>query len=223
MITKHQKFQAITIHRREIKNAPYNPRTITPARRQTLKNNLRRRGLLETLVWNSVTGNLVSGHQRLSILDELEGSDDYSLTVASVVLTDQEEKEQNIFFNSQSAQGQFDEGRMKILIPQINAEFAGLDKFDLGVFGIETPKVKAQAEPKEQPPQKSYEERKAAIQATKKEVIEQAAESDLGDAYINLSFNSYAAKSAFLKRFGYMESLRFLKGEEFSAKIASAD
>src|SRR4028118_1920071 len=103
MITKHQKFQAITIHRREIKNAPYNPRTITPARRQTLKNNLRRRGLLETLVWNSVTGNLVSGHQRLSILDELEGSDDYSLTVASVVLTDQEEKEQNIFFNSQSA------------------------------------------------------------------------------------------------------------------------
>ena len=39
--------------------------------RKNLKANLKRVGLLGGIVWNEVTGNLVSGHQRISVIDDI--------------------------------------------------------------------------------------------------------------------------------------------------------
>ncbi len=78
-----QKFVSERIHRSKIKNAPYNPRSIDDHARKKLHHNLKKKGLLDALVWNKRTGNLVSGHQRLSILDDLSATgDDYTLDFA---------------------------------------------------------------------------------------------------------------------------------------------
>ncbi len=82
--TKYQGFIAVDINRSQINQAPYNPRSIKPAQRARLKRTLQKNKLVDTVVWNRQTGNLVGGHQRLSILDDLEDGKDYSLTVQMV-------------------------------------------------------------------------------------------------------------------------------------------
>lgn len=107
-LSKLQGFEMVTIDRRQIKNAPYNPRTISPAQRRKLTASLKRFKLVEPLVWNARTGNLVGGHQRLSVIDGIEGTDEYSLTVARINVDDSTEKALNIALNNPEAQGQYD-------------------------------------------------------------------------------------------------------------------
>ena len=137
-ITKYQKFKPTTIQRSEIKNAPYNPRTITDDARKKLKKNIQRIGLIETLVVNKTTMNLVSGHQRLSILDSLERNKDFLLDVALVELSEQEEKEQNVFLNNERAMGEYNLELLKELMgDNIDLDNLGFDNEDLGILGIE--------------------------------------------------------------------------------------
>lgn len=107
-IAKYQHFETQTIHRSEIKNAPYNPRTIDDSSRKRLKKGLRRFGLVGSLTWNKRTGNLVSGHQRLSVMDELEKTQDYELTVSVVDISEKEEMKLNVQMNNTSMMGDFD-------------------------------------------------------------------------------------------------------------------
>ena len=65
-----EAYEIKKIKRSQIKLAAYNPRTITDEARKRLKKGLKKFGLVQPLVWNETTGVLVSGHPRLSILDE---------------------------------------------------------------------------------------------------------------------------------------------------------
>ena len=76
-VTRFQSFVVEEVGRELLKNAPYNPRRITDDARARLKAKIEKVGLVTPLVWNRRTGNLVGGHQRLSILDELEARQDY--------------------------------------------------------------------------------------------------------------------------------------------------
>ncbi len=122
------------VARSEIKNAPYNPRQITPAAKKLLRESLETDGLVEPLIWNEVTGNLVGGHQRLDILDALIGSreGDYKLTVAVVQKTPAQEKILNVKLNNPSLQGTFEIGKMSELL--MDADFSplasGFSSFD---------------------------------------------------------------------------------------------
>jgi hypothetical protein len=107
-LSKFQKYAMGRIARSQILNAPYNPRVISDESREGLKKVLRHLGLLEPLVWNKRTGNLVSGHQRISLLDALEGTPDYSLDLAIVDLDEAQEREANVAFNNPAIQGVFD-------------------------------------------------------------------------------------------------------------------
>lgn len=91
-ISRFQKFKPANIHRSELKNAPYNPRKIQSENKKRLKKSLESHGLVETIVWNRRTGNIVGGHQRIEQLDALEKSQNYMLTVAEVDVDDAEEK-----------------------------------------------------------------------------------------------------------------------------------
>jgi hypothetical protein len=135
-LTKYQKFEPTTIHRAEIKNAPYNPRKISESNIKKLKKNIKEKGFFGGIVVNKTTMNLVSGHQRLAILDSLERKTDYELTVEMVSLTEKEEKEQNVFFNNPVTQGEFDELKLKDLFGNIDFQLAGFDAQDLAVFDI---------------------------------------------------------------------------------------
>ncbi len=130
------------IQRSQINFANYNPRKITPEARKQLKANLKRVGILGGIVWNEITGNLVSGHQRVSVIDEVNKynsktkENDYLIRVEVVQMDVKTEKEQNIFMNNRNVQGEFDIDMLKDLLNGIDYNLAGLDDFDLNMMGI---------------------------------------------------------------------------------------
>ena len=236
--TRFQKFITVTINRQKIKNAPYNPRIISDENFNTLKRNLRKIGLLETLVWNKTTGNLVSGHQRLKILDMLEKRDDYDLTVAMVELDPKTEMEQNIFMNNKNAMGDWDRDLLLGVVPKIDLKEAGFDEVDMAMIGIELDIDKHQNEDveeviqqfekmkeldkKQHQAKKEMADDKTGKQKDWKEVKKEIAEKQketLHEDYIVLSFDNYKNKEAFLQRFGFDKDDRYIKGEVFDKMI----
>lgn len=104
---KFERFTPRVVSRAQVQGAPYNPRQISPAARKALRDKFESTGQVEPLIWNKRTGNLVGGHQRLTILDDLMGTDDYKLTVSEVDLSPADEKVMNVFLNNPSVQGTF--------------------------------------------------------------------------------------------------------------------
>ena len=186
---KVKQAQSITIQRSQINFASYNPRRLSETAKKKLKVNLKRIGLAGGIVWNETTGNLVSGHQRLSIIDEIEKynpdthENDYPVRVEVLQLSDKEEKEQNIFFNSTTAQGEFDNDLLASLIPEIDYDLAGLDEADINVLIADVP-IFDVAE---------------AVKQAKQETKDRLAQEVAGDPYITLSFYDYESKLYFME------------------------
>lgn len=130
--TRYERYTVRRVHRSELKNAPYNPRVISDAARRKLRENIRRVGLVQPIVWNERTGHIVSGHRRVEILDRLERTSDYHLTVAVVDLDEQTERAQNVMLNNPEAMGEFDLERLEELFrdPSFDIELAGFDAAD---------------------------------------------------------------------------------------------
>lgn len=141
--TKVQRFEVVAIDRASIQNAPYNPRQIDSSAKRKLQKNLRAVGLLEPIVVNRRTMNIVAGHQRLAAVDAIEGQQTYSLEVSLVDLDEKREREQNLFFNNPSAQGTWDVDLLARLFRDTAVELSldetGFEVADLGeLFGGES-------------------------------------------------------------------------------------
>lgn len=123
------------VHRTQLQNAPYNPRKIDKRAREKLRKNLKDVGLVEPPTWNESTGNILSGHQRVAALDSLEGQQDYLLDVSVVQMELAKERQQNVFMNNPSTQGDYDLTMLAALLKQDDFEpaSAGFDKLDLEV------------------------------------------------------------------------------------------
>lgn len=130
-LSKYEQYEIVEMKREDLTEAPFNPRKISDKARTYLLRNVKKHGLLSPIVWNVQTGHVISGHQRLNVLDSLHRTKKYSLSVAKVNLSPAEEKEQIVFFNNQEAQGEWDLPKLENLLkdPQINLESTG---FDLG-------------------------------------------------------------------------------------------
>lgn len=101
----------------EITPADYNPRQICKEQLARLKASIEKFDLVEPLVWNRRTDNLVGGHQRLSALESL------GRTEAQVVVVDlslSEEKALNLALNRIS--GEWDLDKLKEVILEIDGE-----------------------------------------------------------------------------------------------------
>lgn len=232
------------IQRSEIRFASYNPRKLSEDARKRLKANLKRIGLAGGIVWNESTGNLISGHQRLSILDEIQRynpdtkDNDYPIRVEVLNLTDKEEKEQNIFMNSTTAQGEFDSDLLAHLLPDIDIDLAGLDSSDISILMAETPAFdiadyhQAAVQGFQSISAPLTEEERQARKEHVKEVRAQTTgkmedEYYEGEAYVTLSFQSYANKLYFMEMLqhalpeqGINPSDKYLKGEAVHELIA---
>ena len=211
---KVKQAQSITIQRSQINFASYNPRRLSETAKKKLKANLKRIGLAGGIVWNETTGNLVSGHQRLSIIDEIEKynpdthENDYPVRVEVLQLSDKEEKEQNIFFNSTTAQGEFDNDLLASLIPEIDYDLAGLDEADINVLIADVPvfdvadynqAVKDDFRNLEQITDEERLARKEAVKQAKQATKNNLSEEVIGDPYITLSFYDYESKLYFME------------------------
>lgn len=130
--TPFDRYEVVTVHRSELKDAPYNPRQISDSERDKLKAGLRKHGLVAPLTWNVRTGHVVGGHQRLHSMDALAGSPDYSLKVSQVDVDETAEKELNILLNNPNAQGAWDLEKLEALlsVPELDLAGAGFDVAD---------------------------------------------------------------------------------------------
>jgi len=123
--------ESVEIKRSQIIFAKYNPRKKSEKVVKELIKNFKTKGFLGGVVWNETSGNLISGHKRVEALDIINKFDgtketEYFIRVEKCTLTEQEEKEQNIFMNSKDVQGEYDFEILSEMLPDIDIQAAGI-------------------------------------------------------------------------------------------------
>lgn len=244
-LSKYIKSESVELNRSAIRFADYNPRKLSDESRKTLKRGIKKFGLVGGIVVNKRTGlTVVSGHQRLSVMDELQKfpDNDYKIRVDVIDVDEKQEKELNILMNNPNAQGSWDFDALAQIIPDIDWKDAGLTDADLNMIGVdfllqteEESSIADELENMMSPVIEQRESEKAAKQleraekvAHMKEVKQQVKENaqkqaESMDAYVMLSFDTYEAKMAFCERFGYEPYTKFIKGEVFENQVERID
>lgn len=210
-IAKSQAFEVDTIHRSQIKNAPYNPRYIDDEARKRLKKGLKNFGLVSTLVWNKRTGNLVSGHQRLSIMDELERTQDYELTVSIIDVAQKEEMELNVQMNNTSMMGDFDiDGLVTMADEGADISMMGFSDSDIDImFGDSELLEKYE----DSPVTSETKETLRDIKKDRKEHIEKAKEDNDASYYFTVICQNSTEREELFKQMGVPFSEEFVNSE----------
>ena len=89
-ISRYEAFTMAPVDRASLKLTEYNPRIIDADAEARLEQEIKR-GLVQPVIWNRRTGNVVGGHQRIARLDSLHQGKPYSLNVAVVDCDEAEE------------------------------------------------------------------------------------------------------------------------------------
>lgn len=207
-IAKYQKFEVGVIHRSKIKNAPYNPRYIDDEARKRLKQGLKNFGLVSTLVWNRRTGNLVSGHQRLSIMDELEKTQDYELQVSIIDIPKKEEMELNVQMNNTSMMGEFDiDGLVMMAEDGADVSMMGFSESDVDIMFGDSPLLELYED------NQAASEAKGILKDIKKDrtkMIEEKKEEDRADYYFMVICSSANEREELFTKMGVPFSEEFI-------------
>jgi len=119
----------------KINPAAYNPRVdLKPGDKdyEKLKDSINTFGYVEPLVWNSKTGNLVGGHQRLKILIE-QGLVEVEVSV--VDLSPEKEKALNLALNR--IQGDWDNQKLATLLEELTRN----SEVDIKTTGFDLPEI----------------------------------------------------------------------------------
>lgn len=234
-LTQYQAFKVERVARGQISGVKWNPRKISPAAKTKLKKALKSFGLLEPVVVNRNTMELVGGHQRLACLDALEDGTDYALDVSMVELTDKQEREANLMLNNLELTGEWDLPLLAQVLPEINIENAGFEPTTLDVifdgtefaplFSVEAQDPQAQdsmkelaemsamgdeEKPADAPPSDQYVTRKASAEAVaemRKSSKGMAAHEDT-ERYRVIIFNSRKEAEAWNESLGVDPSMR---------------
>lgn len=139
-LSKYIKSESVELNRSAIHLADYNPRKLSDESRKTLKRGIKKFGLVGGIVVNKRTGlTVVSGHQRLSVMDELQKfpDNDYRIRVDVINVDEKQEKELNILMNNPNAQGTWDFDALARIVPDIDYKDAGLTDADLNMIGVD--------------------------------------------------------------------------------------
>lgn len=104
----------------DMNRAAYNPRVdLQPEDEeyQAIERSLKRHGLVQPIVWNRRTNTIVSGHQRLTVL---EAQGETEVTVSVVDLDDIQEKELNVALNKIT--GEWDDDKLSVILNELGEE-----------------------------------------------------------------------------------------------------
>lgn len=104
----------------DMNRAAYNPRVdLRPEDEeyQAIERSLKRHGLVQPIVWNRRTNTVVSGHQRLTVL---EAQGETEVTVSVVYLDDIQEKELNVALNKIT--GEWDDDKLSVILNELGEE-----------------------------------------------------------------------------------------------------
>lgn len=245
-LSKYIRTEAMEILRSQIRFADYNPRILDDEAKKSLKRGIKKFGLVGGVVVNKQTGfTLVSGHQRVTVMDELQKynpvtqENDYLIRVEVIDVDEQMEKELNILLNNPNAQGRWDYEKLAQIIPDIDYKDAGLTDADLNMIGVDyllqteeenniadaledlmSPIIGEREEAKAQRAAQREAEKVQHMKDVKQQVKESAmSKAEEMDAYVMLSFSSWSAKAEFCERFGYPAEMKIIKGEVFAEQV----
>ena len=225
-VSRFQRFRVERIPRSMLKEAPYNPRVMDEHGHKLLNRSLKKSGLVETIVWNKRTGNVVGGHQRLSELDKLENGRDYALDVAVIDVDETEEREINIKLNNQNMMGAYDTEKLAALFIQDGVQFAdtGFSALDIEL-NFDTPVANAilGTDRQEEPEVVSDIETIQKIKAARKQGKERANHKNSPEHFKVIVFNSMESMDEFINYFGLDGEMRYIDGEEIKSKIGIGD
>lgn len=197
--SKYQNFKVKEINRKDIKNAPYNPRKIDGNAKLKLRKSIEEHGMQGTFVWNERTGNLVSGHQRLEQLDCLENRENYKVLVTIVDVDEKEEATINVLMNNPALMGDWDIDKLADMKIDYEIDFIDMGFDDLDVDFLfegderfselfDTPEVEQEKEKIQQ------------VRRSRGQAKERLSEENKADFYSMLVFESQKAKEEFYKR-----------------------
>lgn len=119
--------------------AAYNPRTITTVAADGLEESLKEFGDISGITWNEKTGNLVAGHQRVTMLKKLGaklvgtefvlGKKRYPVRIVNWSIT--KEKTANITANNPHISGTFIDDELQVLLEGIQDDIKDFDTLGL--------------------------------------------------------------------------------------------
>lgn len=115
-------------HIDDLKPAEYNPRIeLQPddEEYQSLKRSIEEFGLVDPIIYNEQTGNVVGGHQRLKVAKDL-GYKEFDVSVVS--MSEEKEKALNIALNKIS--GNWDDEKLKELLSELDSNELMLTGFN---------------------------------------------------------------------------------------------
>ena len=164
-------------------------------------------GLVQPVVWNKRTGNIVGGHQRIAQIDSMEGHANYSLTVAVVDVDETREKELNILLNNQDVGGDWNLDKLKELLtdPVLDRLNTGFDDAEIfKLFG------KADGQPDSEHQKAIADQLKGVKDAYAKLTAAGCSKDDM-DFYGVVIFGSYNQRKEFLDALG-LEDNRYIDG-----------
>jgi nicotinic acid mononucleotide adenylyltransferase len=225
------------INRSKIQFALYNPRIISDEGKKQIKRSVKKYGMLGGIVINSHTENtVVSGHQRISVLDEMAKynpethDNDYQIKAEFIDVDIKTEKQLNVLLNNPNVGGEYDSQKLRELIPDIDYKDAGLTDADLSLIGCDylfktedennlSDAIDTLTAPIKEEKAAEKEAKTQHMKDVKAKVKEAATEqAEKMDSYIMLTFDTLQAKEEFLQRFGYTPDMKFIKGEDFDER-----
>jgi hypothetical protein len=214
-----ERYEIAEVDRSQLVNAPYNPRILNDKARRKLKAGIKKVGLLAPPIWNQRTGHIVSGHQRVSLMDDLYGTQSYKLRVAAVHLTDAEEKEANILLNNFEAQGEFDIEKLGALLKDesIDLDGTGFDASDLYRLFGDAPATLAR--------ESSLDHLSEGVRRAAEDYEQSASNTKVRDSldyYVVVVFKDVEDRDQFLEAAGFDDN-RFQPGSELRRLILEKD
>jgi hypothetical protein len=187
-----------------------------------LKASIRKFGAVGGFVWNENTKTLVSGHQRISVLDELNKypENDYQVKVEKINVDEKTEKEINIALNNRRMQGDFDSDAISKIINDIDLSAIGFDMTDISMFGIDMEPLLDQSIDFESDSEENKIKRKQDVRNHQARIKNERDDKDRGaNSFVTLVFASSKEARTFLIKFGYTDDMQFIDGIEFSNKV----
>lgn len=185
-----------------------------------LREQMKREGLVQPIIWNRQTGNIVGGHQRVKVLDQLEKDQDYSLDVAVIDVPLEREKQINVFLNNPSAMGAWDQELLENLLVEMPeaAPLMGFDNIDLQwMFGGDLFAAGSEGE--------TAEKTRNSIEAIKARKIESRGElrdKDDDEFYLVVVFEDKAQLNGFLRAIGAPFVTRYIDGVRLAQDLGLA-
>lgn len=145
-LSQYCKSESVELKRSTIHFSTYNPRVIGDEEYKALKRGIKKFGYVGGILANKRTNyTLIQGHQRLTVIDELQHYDeskpetDYLIKIDVCDVDIKEEKRLNVLLNNPNAQGRYDDSKLKELIMDKDFDYkdAGLTNSDLSLIGCD--------------------------------------------------------------------------------------